>query len=73
MAGSVNKVIQYKMVRDHLGFNQGDIVTEYLKYDYGMKSDHERITGEKHVNVWQGKFPYITTPISCLKKIQEKS
>jgi len=60
------------LVNDHpgnatLGINAGDIMEEYTLYDYGMKSDHERITGERHINLsYDGDTPFYTVPLSAV-------
>lgn len=36
-----------------------------LMVDYGLKDDHEWITGEEHVNVsHNGDYPFFTIPVS---------
>ncbi len=51
-----------KAVRD-LDLTPGDILEECHKCDYGMKSDHERITGEEHINLsHDGDYPFYTLP-----------
>ncbi len=60
------------LVQEHpgnasLGLNAGDIMEEYTKYDYGMKRDHEVITGEEHVNLsYDGDTPFYTVPRSSV-------
>lgn len=52
---------------DELGINAGDIMEEYTSYDYGMRKDHETITGEPHVNLsYDGELPFYTVPLSAL-------
>ena len=60
------------LVNDHpgnveLGINAGDIMEEYTAHDYGMKRDHEAITGEEHVNLsHDGDTPFYTVPRSAV-------
>lgn len=51
-----------------LGLNGGDIMVEFQYNDYGMKSDHEVMTGEAHVNVSaDGDYPFYTLPRSAVE------
>jgi len=41
----------FTMKEDNLELKSSDIVYKCTHYDYGMTSDHQRITGEPHINV----------------------
>ncbi|MGB7240679.1 MAG: hypothetical protein WBC93_01155 [Sulfitobacter sp.] len=56
---------QYVLKADLLGYKSGEKFVESAGYDYGMKSDHERITGEPHINLSaDGGYPFICVPVS---------
>lgn len=40
------------------------------KCDYGMRSDHERITGEPHINLSRdGDYPFFTVPQDAVREV----
>ena len=46
-----------------LGLVPGDILVPYTGYDYGMRRDHESITGVEHINLsYDGETPFFTVP-----------
>jgi hypothetical protein len=52
----------------------GETWCHCFKVDYGMKSDHERHTGEKHVNISRdGDYPFFTVPVSRLERISDET
>lgn len=52
-----------------LNLNPGDIMEVCNDFDYGMAFDHERITGEPHINLWYApnEYPFYTLPLSALE------
>lgn len=50
----------------------GDVVQECHQCDYGMQSDHERWTGEAHINISRdGDYPFFTIPIRYVELLEE--
>lgn len=61
------------MLEDHLDLVKGQVVYRCSKHDYGLASDHERITGEAHLSVSatpDGDYPFTTIPKRLLEKRQ---
>ena len=56
---------RFTLKTDQLGHSAGSEFVEITSYDYGMKSDHARITGEPHINLSEdGDYPFICVPVS---------
>ncbi len=52
----------------NLDLNPGDILEPCTQYDYGMRKDHELITGEEHINLsYDGDYPFYTLPRSAVE------
>ncbi len=67
---------RFRTVRDCPMAFGGDPVPagqEFYRFklnDYGMKSDHERITREEHINLTEdpeGGYPFICVPLAAVE------
>lgn len=49
----------------------GEVWKLFTRYDYGMRSDHERFTGTPHVNLIKGEdqYPYFTVPETAIERL----
>ncbi len=67
------RLMKFRVVRDvnlSGGPKVGEIWVTCTKYDYGLRSDHERITGESHINLSRnGNYPFFTVPESTVEAV----
>lgn len=53
-----------------LELSPGDIMVPFSGIDYGLKRDHEAITGEEHINLsYDGDTPFYCLPRSAVEAL----
>lgn len=68
----MRKLKAYMVKRDTTFFQEGDIVYDCIRHDYGCSKDDEFATGLAHTVVTErpdGDYPFRTIPTSALEEI----
>ena len=60
--------MKYRVLKDHLGLKEGQIVVEFHGYTYGLERDDERATGLPQMAVSSdGDNPFTIVPVHLLE------